>query len=130
MPMLNQLPVPSESVEQQCLFQWAEMQMGAMPELRLLYHVPNGGRRSKAEAGRFKAEGVKSGVPDVVLPVPRAGWHGLYIELKRVRGGKVSVSQTQWIRALQQQGYKAEVCMGWEAAAEAIKEYLKGERKA
>ena len=37
----------SESVEQQCLFRWAEYVKGAYPELKLLYHIPNGGRRNK-----------------------------------------------------------------------------------
>lgn len=41
------LPVPTESVEQQCLFRWAAFQSGRFPELALLYHVPNGGSRQK-----------------------------------------------------------------------------------
>ena len=69
------LPVPTESEEQQTLFSWATMQSGRYPELRLLYHIPNGGSRGKAEAGRFKAEGVKSGVPDLCLPVARGAYH-------------------------------------------------------
>ena len=69
--------VPTESVEQQSLFRWAAYQSGKYPELKLLYHVPNGGSRNKAEAGRFKAEGVKAGVPDLCLPVPRGEFHGL-----------------------------------------------------
>ena len=71
------LPVPTESAEQQCLFRWAVFQSGRFPELALLYHVPNGGSRKKAEAGRFRAEGVKAGVPDLCLPVARGlckGW--------------------------------------------------------
>lgn len=75
------LPVPTESVEQQCLFRWAAFQSGRFPELALLYHVPNGGSRKKAEAGRFRAEGVKAGVPDLCLPVARGGFHGLYIRV-------------------------------------------------
>lgn len=82
------LPVPTESVEQQCLFRWAAFQSGRFPELALLYHVPNGGSRKKAEAGRFRAEGVKAGVPDLCLPVARGGFHGLYIELKRQKAVK------------------------------------------
>lgn len=70
------LPVPTESVEQQCLFRWAAFQSGRFPELALLYHVPNGGSRKKAEAGRFRAEGVKAGVPDLCLPVARGGAQG------------------------------------------------------
>ncbi len=118
---------PTESVEQQRLFQWAAYQSGAYPELELMYHIPNGGSRNKAEAGRFKAEGVKSGVPDICLPVARGGNHGMYIELKRVKGGRVSANQIAWIERLTKQGYCAAVCNGWETAAEAIMRYLREE---
>ena len=97
-------PVPTESEEQQMLMRWASLASGANPELRLLYHVPNGGSRGKAEAGRFRAEGVKSGVPDLCLPVARGKWHGLYIELKRTKGGRVSQAQREWLAALQREG--------------------------
>ena len=96
------------------------------PELNLLYHVPNGGSRHKAEAGRLRAEGVKAGVPDLCLPVARGQYHGLYIELKRQRGGRTSDHQSEWLDALSAQGYKAALCYGWEQAAGTIIEYLTG----
>ena len=120
-------PVPTESEEQQCLFRWAAYQSGAFPELELLYHVPNGGSRRKSEAGRFKAEGVKPGVPDICLPVARNGIHGWYIELKRKKGGRTSQKQERWIRWLDGQGYLAVVCKGWEEAANLIERYLRNE---
>ena len=116
--------IPSESEEQQMLMRWAAMAAGAHPELRLLYHVPNGGSRGKAEAGRFRAEGVKSGVPDLCLPVARGKWHGLYIELKRTKGGRVSQAQREWLYALEREGYAAAVAYGWEQAREMIAAYL------
>lgn len=121
---ISAISVPTESVEQQCLFRWAEFQSGRYPELKLLYHVPNGGSRKKSEAGRFKAEGVKAGVPDLCLPVARGGYHGLYIELKRLKHSKTSEDQKAWIAQLNEQGYCAVVCKGWEAAAKVITEYL------
>ena len=48
----NKMPVPTEAQEQMTLFSWAAMQSGKYPELNLLYHVPNGGSRHKAEAGQ------------------------------------------------------------------------------
>lgn len=120
-------PIPTESEEQMTLMSWASLASGAHPELRLLYHVPNGGSRGKAEAGRFRAEGVKSGVPDLCLPVARGEWHGLYIELKRTKGGHVSPEQERWISALREQGYAALVARGWEQAREIITEYLEVE---
>ena len=92
----NKMPVPTEAQEQMTLFSWAAMQSGKYPELNLLYHVPNGGSRHKAEAGRLRAEGVKAGVPDLCLPVARGQYHGLYIELKRQRGGRTSDHQSEW----------------------------------
>lgn len=118
------LPVPTESAEQQCLFRWAVFQSGRFPELALLYHVPNGGSRKKAEAGRFRAEGVKAGVPDLCLPVARGGFHGLYIELKRQKGSKTSDDQKRWLSELGKQGYFTALCKGWEDAAKVITDYL------
>lgn len=122
----SKMPVPTEAQEQMTLFSWAAMQSGKYPELNLLYHVPNGGSRHKAEAGRLRAEGVKAGVPDLCLPVARGQYHGLYIELKRQRGGRTSDHQSEWLDALSAQGYKAALCYGWEQAAGTIIEYLTG----
>lgn len=116
--------VPSEESEQITLFTWARMRSGIYPELRLMFHIPNGGLRSKSEAKRFKASGVKPGVPDVFLPVPRGGYYGLFVEMKRTRGGRVSDEQRDYIEELTAQGYKCEVCRGWQKAAEVIEKYL------
>lgn len=118
--------VPLEEVEQTCLFRWAMYQQAANPELALLHAIPNGGKRGKAEAARMKAAGVKAGVPDMFLPVSRGTYHGLYIELKRQKGGRVSDVQTWWLEKLRAQGYAAFVCFGWEEAARVIQDYLLG----
>lgn len=123
-PYIRRTIAPKEEDEQIMLFRWAAWQSGSIPELRLLYHVPNGGSRHPAEAARLKAAGVKSGVPDLCLPVPRGHWHGLYIELKRVKGGRISPEQTEWLDALIKQGYSASVCRGWEEAKDEILRYL------
>ena len=116
----------SEEYEQICLFKWAALESGAHPELALLHAIPNGGKRIPREAARMKAGGVKAGVPDMFLPVAREGCHGLYIELKRRDGGRVSTEQTAWMEALARQGYKTALCHGWDAAREEIQRYLGG----
>ena len=118
------LTVPLEDAEQRIIFQWAAMETAAHPELGLLYAIPNGGKRAIKTAIALKAQGVKSGVPDMCLPVSRGGYHGLYIELKRQKGGVVSETQKSWLTALAEQGYKAVVCKGAEEAIRTIKEYL------
>lgn len=50
---------------------------------RLLFHIPNGGKRTKIEAGRFKAMGVLPGIPDLFFSYPNKGYHGMYIEMKK-----------------------------------------------
>lgn len=115
----------SESTEQQALFEWAEIASRKTPELKLMYAVPNGGKRSITTAARLKKEGVKPGVPDICLPVPHGRYHGLYIEMKIDRN-KPSVNQRWWIEQLQRQGYKVNVCYGWGEAVKAITEYMTG----
>ena len=115
---------PYEDEEQITLFDWARANEGKWPELARLFHVPNGGSRGPAEAGRFKGMGVKKGVPDVFLDVPRGGFHGLRIEMKRRRGGVLSNEQADWIDYYNANGYRADVCYGWEEARSVIEEYL------
>ena len=124
---MTTLPCPTESVEQQNLFRWARLQSGAHPELALLYHIPNEGKRSVHTGRRMRAEGLKRGVPDICLPVARGGKHGLYVELKRLRGSKTSDDQREWLAALEAQGYAVALCKGWEAAAEVITKYINQE---
>lgn len=120
--------VPTENMEQAALFQWAEMSTGRHPELSLLFAVPNGGYRTSKTAAILQKTGVKPGVPDICLPVARGGYNSLYVELKRVKGGVVSINQKAWLKALQEQGHRVEVCKGWDAARAVIEDYLKGDK--
>lgn len=113
-----------EAREQEALFRWAAYERGKWPELAAMYHIPNGGSRNKAEAARLKAQGVRAGVPDICLPAARGCYHGLYIELKRRNGGRVSEAQREWIAYLENAGYCARVCHGWDEARETIEKYL------
>lgn len=104
--------IPTEAQEQTAVFNWATVMERRWPELRLIHHCPNGGSRNAREAHNLRMQGVKAGIPDIFLPVARGGWHGLYIEMKRRKGGRVSVDQQRMILALRAQGYKVEVCRG------------------
>lgn len=115
-----------ESQIQKSLFEWANLSSGKYPELKLMFHIPNGGRRDVVEAYHLKQQGTKSGVPDLCLPVARSGYHGLYIELKAA-GGRLQDSQREWIADLTRQGYAAYVCYGFDEAKTVIESYLKGE---
>lgn len=121
----------------------------AVPELEWLHAIPNGGSRGddeKARAirgGQMKAEGARSGVPDVFLPVPRVQgyepprnqpvyWHGLYIEMKKpslrpksadAKGG-LSDDQIRFRDYAHEHDYGWMVCYSWRDAATAIEQYL------
>nr|WP_228347524.1 VRR-NUC domain-containing protein [Flagellatimonas centrodinii] len=119
-------PLPTEHDEQAALVQWAALQAPSMPGLSMLFAIPNGGHRNKATAGRLRAEGVRAGVPDLMLPVPRGPLHGLFIEMKRRKGGCVSEAQATWLASLDAEGYAVAVCRGWDEAREALLRYLGG----
>ena len=117
--------VPSESEEQQAVFVWAYVMAYRDPRLVLLFHIPNGGSRPIVTAARMKQEGVRAGVPDLFLPAPAGEWHGLFIEMmKKDRKNKPTKEQKMWIDALQEQGYRAEVAYGADAAIKILKDYL------
>jgi hypothetical protein len=118
-------PVDREGLEQAALM--AELR-ARLPEVAdLIFHVPNGGHRVKAVAAKLKAQGVKAGIPDLVLPMARGGFFGLYIEFKATppNDAAISSSQHERIRKLNAQGYLAVVCRGHFDTMEQIRAYLR-----
>ena len=84
-------------------------------------HVPNGGHRRKIVAASLKRQGVKSGVPDVLIfaPIQAA------IELKRKSGGSVSANQRKWLDALNDAGWETYTARGADKAIEWLTERVK-----
>jgi len=113
----------TEHYEQKKLFEWAKVQSGKYAPLSMMFAIPNGGQRNIVTANKLKAEGVKSGVPDIFLAYPSIHAHGLFIELKSAKG-KVSQNQREWIAALSSSGYMCVVCYSFDEAKEIICEYL------
>lgn len=114
-----------EHEQQAALFMWARAMMETYPDLELLYAVPNGGARHPAVAARLKAEGVRPGVPDINLDVPRGQYHGLRIEMK-AGGNKQTPEQVAFAKRLQDQGYAFAVCYSEREAIATILNYLAG----
>lgn len=116
--------VPTEFDEQSRFIRWCSANADQHPPLAWVFAVPNGGKRSRWSAGRAVGEGMKSGVPDVFLPHPNGVYAGLWLEFKRVKGGKVSASQKQWIDHLNEVGYLAVVARGCDNAISIVEKYL------
>ncbi len=115
----------TENQHQANVLKWSQQPAvrARWPELKLLHHIPNGGRRDPIEGRHLKQQGVKSGVPDLCLPVAQGGYHGLYIELK-TQTGRPTEEQKWWGEQLLEQGYMWEVCHGWQNAVRVLEWYM------
>ena len=133
---------PTEHEEQKTVIRWRDtVAVLRWPHLLLpdgrfpLLAIPNGGDRNAIVGRKLKAEGVMRGVPDLFLPVMatpmvedskmfRKVLHGLWIEMKRRRGGRVSPDQAAWHEYLERAGYRVVVARGADEAIAATEEYL------
>ncbi len=114
-----------EGNEQTILFTWIDLQYPR--ESKLIYHVPNGGHRHKATAGKLKGQGVRAGMPDINVDIARGGYFGMRIEFKATppHDAAVSPSQLAALQRLTDQGYLAIVCRGVHDAREHLTAYLR-----
>jgi hypothetical protein len=122
-----------EHQHQVALIAWAEriripaasdVKAGAVVKDYLLA-IPNGGKRTPREGVRLKAEGVKPGVSDLMLPLRRGGFGGLWLEMK-APNEKPTKTQYEWLDKMAKAGYRAEWCDDWRKAADIITNYLAG----
>jgi hypothetical protein len=117
-------PKTTEAQEQKSLIEWAKWQEGRYPELKMLMHIPNEGKRSKRYGAELKRMGLKAGFPDLGLLVPNKKYAGLFIELKADKTKSMTKEQKEWLEKLNSYGYKAVRCNGSEEAIQIIKKYL------
>lgn len=119
------------------LVSWADCAAASRPALRYLLHVPNGGARSARTGAELKRQGVRRGVWDYLLPLPRHGgggqaYAGLWIELKepgerrKSRGG-LSPHQIEFGHFVRSNEYATVVAYDWIEARDAITAYLDGQ---
>ena len=90
---------------------------------KMLFAIPNGGARSKATAGKLKAEGVVAGVADLCLAIGRGGYGALYIEMKQ-RGNFQQKNQKEWQTVCERCGNRYVVCKNIKEFMDAINEYM------
>ena len=128
--MSRKRPTDHEHKEAVLLMEWVRLAKGARPALKRLFHIPNGGKRSKIAGAKLKAEGVRKGVSDYLLPVamPIYGevlkmYHGLWIELK-VKGNYPEPDQHEFMNDMRDEGYAVYWCNGWDEAREILIAYL------
>jgi hypothetical protein len=110
--------IPKEDHEQIVAATW--LRKNNIP----FYHIPNGGKRHMLEAIKLKRMGVSPGVPDICILKARKGYHGLYIEVKRVEGGTLSDNQKFWRDILLSEGYAWFEAKGGQDVINIVKNYL------
>lgn len=113
----------SEDTEQINVVSWANWNVNRYPELRWLFHVPNGGSRNKQEAVKFKQMGVKAGVSDLCLPYPKGIYCGLFIEMK-YGNNRQQDTQKEFLANMAAAGHFVATCYSAEEAIKVIEEYL------
>jgi hypothetical protein len=111
-----------EAIEQAKVIAWAKRHEHIYPYLWLLHCSLNGVKLSAIQASIAKAQGMLSGVPDLFLPVPKNGYHGLYIEMKSAKG-RVSVEQSRYLKCAAENGYSVVVCYSANEAIKRIEDY-------
>ena len=115
----------SENQHQMFVIKWSQQAAihSKWPELKLLFHIPNERHCTPQQGKNLQRMGVKRGVPDLCLPVPRGAYHGLFIEMK-TETGTATGDQKWWGDQLKDQGYMWAVCNGWESAVRLLEAYL------
>jgi hypothetical protein len=111
-----------EAAEQENVIKWARDNEKTYPFLWMLHSSLNGVKLSKMQAGKAKASGMLSGVPDLFLPVPRGSFCGLYIEMKSAKG-RISSEQSKFLQAASDFGYACFICYSAVDAIDKIKGY-------
>jgi hypothetical protein len=101
--MRSTVSLPSEHNEQAGFVQWFRAKWPRV----LIFAVPNGGKRNISTAKKLKLEGVVPGVPDLFIPA----W-GIWIEMKRQKGGRTSSDQDDMISYLESIGHRVIVGYG------------------
>ena len=131
---------PLEHDEQVAVVNWikgqneiaALMKSRGLPPV-LFSAIANGHyQQSIKQQNMLKAEGMNSGVPDLLFIVPseraKAGIRlMIWIEMKRRQGGTVSASQQEWIDAIEAMdggNIGAFVCRGSDEAIDLLKDLL------
>lgn len=119
----------TEADYQQQVVEWARWahRSGKYPNLDLLHCSLNGVKLSALQATKSKQQGMLSGVPDLFLPVPMGGYHGLFIEMKSEKG-RLTENQQWFLSNAESLGYKTAVCYSAKEAIDAIEAYYSDKR--
>jgi len=113
----------SEHQIQSAFIKRVELHYKTYPQLEILFAVPNAAKRSYALAAMLKAEGMKSGVPDIMWPYNNGQYAGLALEFKS-QIGKLTDNQIAFMEKLTAHGWLCLKVNDAELAWQHVKSYL------
>jgi hypothetical protein len=130
MPTLSRQPI-SEANEQMLVVQYLKLQYP-----NVIFNCDMSGiKLSIGQAVKQKKLGMPKGYPDLFIAEPNGKYHGLFIELKKSgtklfkRDGKPVnehiEEQNEMLDRLQERGYYATFCIGFDEAKQTIDNYFK-----
>ena len=98
------------------------------PELKYIFAIPNGGKRSIGVAVKMKRERVRRGVPDIFIPIPKMDnllciISGKWLETK-TDIGKQSKEQKEYQKFLLDKGYNYALCRSVDELLDETENYL------
>lgn len=113
----------TEHDSQSALFSMIRSRENQYPELRMIFAVPNGGQRHPAVARKLHDEGVRAGVPDILVCIPAHGYNGLTIEMKYGKN-RMTAEQQQYFAWFTAFGWLTLCYYDWQDAMKSIVWYL------
>lgn len=117
---------PSETAECRTFIAWTHLvQFEGEPLFERVVKVANERGKAGVQTAILQSIGLRAGFPDYVIHTPAGPFHGLYLEAKRVSGGRVDREQIEWRDKLLRWGYQAQICSGAIELIDAVKLYMR-----
>ena len=91
----------------------------------VIFHCPNGGQRNVREGAKFKRMGVKSGIPDLIVPINNGKHNQLWIEIKQGKGSQED-NQQEWERVCPILNIRYEICRTKNEIVDLVLDYMEG----
>lgn len=109
-----------EQIEHIKLMDWVRSKSHIHP---FVFHIGNERKTSVQQGKLLKRMGIKAGVSDLFIGIPRGEWHGMFLELKAGKN-KPTKAQELFMQDFASQGYYCVWCQGFEEAKKLILEYV------
>jgi len=113
----------AEETIHKVVMEWISVHTVIKQFKRLILHYPNEGKRSQRYGKLLKDMGMRKGVVDLFIAVPRQGFGGAWIELKSA-DGVLKPEQKEFLEDMAAQNFYTAVCWSIDEAIETISWYF------